>query len=218
MACKLALLDYPDAQIVRIRIGTEHEDADRFAADCEDKLFGKPLVTLTPPDGDHFNVIRRTRFIKGPHGARCSKELKQAVRLAYQRAGDLHVFGFDAGESDRAEDFRENNPGLWFKAPLIDAQLTKSDCKRVIERVGIELHTMYTLGYANANCVGCVKGGMGYWNRIRKDFPETFDRMSQLESEIGHTILRHRSGPDKGKPLPLADLPLEAALKQIGIE
>ena len=31
---------------------------------------------------------------------------------------------------------------------------------------------MYDLGYPNNNCIGCIKGGMGYWNRIRKDFPD----------------------------------------------
>ena len=34
---------------------------------------------------------------------------------------------------------------------------------------------MYDLGYPNNNCIGCVKGGMGYWNHIRKDFPEVFE-------------------------------------------
>src|SRR4051812_29960779 len=96
VAAKLILNEYPDAKVVRIRIGTEHKDSDRFANDCE-AWYGKPITILTPPDGDHWQVIRRTRFIKGPKGARCSRELKMAVRLDYQRSGDLHIFGFDAG-------------------------------------------------------------------------------------------------------------------------
>lgn len=205
VSCKLTLLDYPDAQIVRIRIGTEHEDADRVADDCA-RWFGKPLVVLTPPDGDHFRTIRRTRYIKGANGARCTRELKWEVRRAYQRSGDLHVFGFDADEKDRVADFRENNPGLWFRAPLIDAGLTKSDCKLIMEKAGIRLHRMYELGYANANCVGCPKGGAGYWNRIRIDFPDVFAEMSKVEVEIGATVLRHRGGEKKGERLPLAEL------------
>ena len=49
---------------------------------------------------------------------------------------------------------------------------------------------MYGLGYPNNNCVGCVKGGAGYWNRIRKDFPEVFESRSQLERLVGHSILK----------------------------
>jgi hypothetical protein len=43
---------------------------------------------------------------------------------------------------------------------------------------------MYQLGYSNNNCIGCVKGGMGYWNKIRQDFPEVFDKMASLEREL----------------------------------
>lgn len=48
---------------------------------------------------------------------------------------------------------------------------------------------MYDLGYRNNNCIGCVKGGMGYWNKIRIDFPEVFERMAKLEREIGHSCI-----------------------------
>lgn len=44
------------------------------------------------------------------------------------------------------------------------------------------------------NCVGCVKGGMGYWNQIRKDFPDVFARMSMTERDIGHAILKDKDG------------------------
>jgi hypothetical protein len=190
---------------VRLRSGSEHPDSDRYAADCE-RWFGKSIVTLTPPDGDHFAVIRRTRYIKGPSGARCTRELKAMVRLRYQRPGDLHVFGFDASEQGRVEDFRENNRDLWFRSPLIEAGLGKEDCKRIVERAGIRLHRMYELGYANANCVGCVKGGIGYWNKIRTDFPSVFDEMARAERDIGHSILRHRGGEKKGLPMYLDEI------------
>lgn len=65
---------------------------------------------------------------------------------------------------------------------------------------------MYELGYANNNCVGCVKGGMGYWNHIRKDFPEVFESRAKLEREVGHSMLKDKNGsvyldeldPDRG--------------------
>lgn len=53
---------------------------------------------------------------------------------------------------------------------------------------------MYELGYPNNNCIGCVKGGMGYWNRIRKDFPEVFERRAQLERLVGYSILKESDG------------------------
>lgn len=195
VASKLTLAENPDAMIVRIRIGTEHKDADRYADDVENWL-GKKIVTLTPRHyTDHFEVIRATRFIKSAFGASCTSRLKRQTRELFQRATDLHVFGFDKGEESRVEDFRENNPDLNFRSPLIEAGLTKSDCHAILEKAGIRQHKMYELGYNNANCVGCVKGGMGYWNRIRKDFPLVFDEMSRIERSIGHTIHRRNSLP-----------------------
>ena len=53
---------------------------------------------------------------------------------------------------------------------------------------------MYKLGYNNNNCIGCVKGGAGYWNKIRVDFPEIFEEMSKAEREVGATCLKNENG------------------------
>jgi hypothetical protein len=64
---------------------------------------------------------------------------------------------------------------------------------------------MYKLGYKNNNCIGCVKGGMGYWNKVRRDFPAVFDHMAQLEREVGNSIFYKH-----GKHLWLDELPPNA--------
>lgn len=205
VAAKLILQEYPDAEICRIVIDTEHEDSNRYANDISNWL-GKSIKNLRGKFSNQYEAIESARFIKSPYGAKCTDELKRKVRAEYQRAGDLHIFGFDSEETDRLEDFRENNPDLMFRAPCAESGLTKSDCKRIIERAGIEIPAMYRLGYSNNNCIGCVKGGMGYWNRIRKDFPDAFSRMAETERKIGATILRHRSGELKGQRLFLDQL------------
>ena len=49
---------------------------------------------------------------------------------------------------------------------------------------------MYDLGYYNNNCRGCVKGGMGYWNKIRVDFPEVFANRAKMERDIGASCIK----------------------------
>jgi hypothetical protein len=71
----------------------------------------------------------------------------------------------------------------------------------MVDRAGIELPAMYKLGYQNKNCIGCPKCGMGSWNKIRRDFPDTFLRMSLLERHLDATVLR-----SKGKPVFLDEL------------
>jgi hypothetical protein len=206
VAAKLALAEWPDAEVVRIRIASEHSDGDRFSADVA-RWLGRDVIPLIPsPRDNHFEVIEYHRYINGPTGAKCTRDLKRKIRAKYTEPGDRQIFGFDAGESDRLADFRENNPDMDVEAPLIEAGLSKADCKAAIERAGIRLPEMYRLGYANNNCIGCVKGGQGYWNRIRVDFPNHFDRMARIERNIGATCLRHKSGPLKGERLYLDEL------------
>jgi hypothetical protein len=36
---------------------------------------------------------------------------------------------------------------------------------------------------------------MGYWNKIRVDFPETFERMAQLERTLDRSVIRSGGEP-----------------------
>ena len=87
---------------------------------------------------------------------------------------------------------------------LYTSGLSKEEVHGLFERTfDFSRPKMYELGYANNNCVGCVKGGMGYWNHIRKDFPEVFESRAKLEREVGHSMLKDKNGPvylDKLEP------------------
>lgn len=204
VAAKLTLANPPTDEVVVAYVdpGSEHPDAQRFITDCEHWL-GSPVLRLRSEKyRDTWDVFAQRRFLVGPTGALCTVELKKKVRQAFERRDDLQVFGYTVEEARRADRFRDQNPGVELLTPLIDAQLTKADCHAIIDRAGIEPHAMYRLGYRNANCVGCVKGGAGYWNRIRRDFPDVFDRMAAVEDDLGRTILREADGT----PIPLRTL------------
>jgi argininosuccinate synthase len=118
---------------------------------------------------------------------------------------DLQVFGFTSEEKERAERFVRQNPEAEIYTPLIDNNITKSKCLDIILKAGIDIPMMYKLGYNNNNCIGCVKGGAGYWNKIRKDFPEVFERMAKLERKLNNKILKV-----KGQRIFLDELPKNA--------
>lgn len=213
VATKLALAQYGatrDVQIINAFLKEEHEDNRRFAADCE-RWFAKPITVLTNEkfEGSVVNVFRKKQYLMGPMGAPCSRMLKRDLLDKWKQPGDVMVFGYTAEESDRLDDFRERNPDRPVIAPLIDAGLSKADCKAMVQRADIVLPTMYLLGYDNANCIGCVKGGEGYWRAIRIDFPDYFEAICLLQDEIGSGswFLRYRSGPRKGERFPLRELP-----------
>lgn len=191
VATKLALMLRPDAVVAYCAstLSTEHPDNGRFLSECE-AWFGKPIQLLySDKYTDIYDVYNKTRWLVGPAGARCTTELKKLVRRRFQQPDDLQVFGFSVEERDRADRFQRNNLGVNMVAPLIDHHMTKGDCLKTLRKVGIEVPAMYKLGYKNNNCIGCVKGGLGYWNKIRVDFPEVFARMAKVERDLGAAML-----------------------------
>lgn len=208
VATRLVLAEqHPDVRIVYIDPGSEHPDNVRFREECVAWLGQAIEVLRSEKYQDTWEVWENTRYLVGPTGARCTGELKKKLRFAFQQPGDVQVFGFtaDPREVKRAERFREQNPEVNLRTPLIESGLTKDDCLGLLAAAGIEVPAMYRLGYDNNNCIGCVKGGAGYWNKIRVDFPEVFARMADLEQRIGATVLRRN-----GKQLPLINLDPDA--------
>lgn len=195
VACKKALELYPNVRLVYIETGAHHPDTLRFKADCE-KWYGKKIETIQNAKSyeDHLDVIRKTKYINGPTGARCTLELKRKVREKWEKSQDIkgYVWGFehDKKEEGRADRIKTSIPNYSHYFPLIESKLTKPDCIRLVSEAGIDVPAMYKLGFHNSNCLGCVKGGMGYWNLIRKEFPDIFNKMAKLEREVGRSCLR----------------------------
>lgn len=99
----------------------------------------------------------------------------------------LVVIGMKREEADRLVNTMTDYD---HEFPLIENGFTKEDCHALAKELGLKRPVMYDLGYPNNNCVGCVKGGMGYWNKIRVDFPEVFERRARQEREIGHSCIK----------------------------
>ena len=193
VACKLATVDNAGRLPLRVcycDTRSEHPDNYRFIEDCE-RWFGLPVEKLTNPKyRDIDQVFERERYLNGIAGAKCTQQLKIGVRLAMQRPEtDFHVYGFDSGELDRALDFGEHWPEIRTIFPLIERGLSKPDCLAILREEGIEIPEMYKLGYRNNNCIGCVKGAKGYWNKIRVDFPDVFAKRARQEREIGASCI-----------------------------
>lgn len=190
VAAKLALEKYGDRCEVLYcdTFKYEHPDNRRFFEDIQKWLGVEIKILRSEKYADIYDVFRKTKFLKNQFGARCTTELKKNVRKKYQTVDDLHIFGFSVEESRRVKLFRKENPDLNAEFPLFDNGLTKSFCHQLIRKSGIALPAMYLLGFHNNNCIGCVKGGKGYWNKIRVHFPKFFWEMAALERELGYAL------------------------------
>ena len=219
VACKKALQMYDDVRIIYIETNSGHPDNERFLSDCE-RWYGQPIERRhNGKYHDVDEVLLRKKYINGPNGAACTSLLKKQVRYMVQdelKEWDGQVWGFDYCEREvnRAIRFKEQNPDTKPLFPLIELGITKEDALGILWKAGIDIPAMYRLGYSNNNCIGCVKGGIGYWNKIRRDFPDRFRRMAEIERQVGATCLKDENGRiwldelnpsrgDKVKPIPI---------------
>jgi hypothetical protein len=121
-------------------------------------------------------------------GAICSSELKRAVREKFQKDHSLsfQAFGFEIDEKNRIMGMAMNYPGIQPIFPLALLGLTKKNCMDIVIDAGIMPPRTYQLGFNNNNCfeTGCVQGGIGYWQKMMREYPDKFDRMSNMEFKL----------------------------------
>ncbi|MFT3704683.1 MAG: phosphoadenosine phosphosulfate reductase family protein [Agriterribacter sp.] len=215
VACKLAIEAFPCVRLIYADTGSAHSDNNRFKQECE-KWYGQEIEThKNEKYVDHFDVIYKERYINGPDGAKCTKELKKRIRwrieddyaitLFNSTTISHQIFGYEweTHQVNRAIRFLQQYPAAKGKFPLIERKLNKDQCAGILLNAGIKIPKMYELGYPNNNCIGCVKGGKGYWNKIRMDFPNQFSRMVEAERHLSHTCIKDvyldELDPNEGK-------------------
>lgn len=212
VACKLAIDKYgDDVDIWYIETGAAHSDNQRFIEDCEN-WYGRKILTARHPKFKNPLEIAAIEVFNTPWGAPCTKYLKKEVRQRIEKnyTQPIHVFGFEYNKKEINRAFRwkqQNSSRVYF--PLIEQGWNKRRCLQELLLNKIEIPAMYRLGYNNNNCIGCFKGGKGYWNKIRTDFPDVFRKTAELELKTRHTCLK-----DRGKQLFLAELEPDAGKHQ----
>lgn len=193
VAAMLTLRQTPDAKLAYCDTGAEDADSVRFRGDVE-KWLGKTVSILRSGTyADTWAVWGGVKFLSGPHGAPCTRELKVKPRLAFQRPDDIHVFGYTADANDvaRAKRFAAANPDMEIETPLVDAGITKEGCLAMVERAGIVPPRLYALGFQNNNCMPCVKAtSPDYWSLVRKTRPMEFARMVEISRRLGARLTR----------------------------
>lgn len=208
VAAKLAVEKYGDQCKVLYcdTLKYEHTDNARFMGDVSAWIGADIKILKSDKYEDIFDVFAKTGWLIGVGGARCTTELKRNVRKAYERAGDIQIFGLTADEETRIERFEDQNPMVNAEWILQATNTAKADCYRILQQAGIALPTMYLMGYNNNNCIGCVKGQAGYWNKIRVDFPEAFARMAKVERQMDVAINKSYAIDGKRKRVFLDEL------------
>ena len=196
VAAKRTIEKYGAENTVRVinnPVKEEHADNQRFLRDVE-KWLGIKIETATNPKWPNASAVEiwERGFMGNRFGAVCTLELKKKARQAWENANPCGwlVLGFTADEKARAEQFKKTERKNLLPV-LIDENLTKKDCFEIVNAAGLRLPEIYSLGYPNANCIGCVKAtSPTYWNHVRKMHPEQFKERAEQSRRIGAKLVR----------------------------
>lgn len=199
VTCKLCIDIFGIENVRFIFIDTYNEDEDtyRFKKDCE-KWFGAEIETISGVEkyGTVQDIWRKHKSLNVATGAICSTVLKRKVREDWQKSNDYdyQAFGFELSECKRALSMTLNHPKAKAIYPLLLYGSSKKDCTAIVQDAGLKVPNMYQLGYKNNNCfkTGCVQGGIGYWQKIQREYPDKFNAMADMEHELTNA---------KGKPV-----------------
>jgi hypothetical protein len=191
VATKLAIAEID--RVIYTHIDDQHPDTMRFVRDCE-AWFGKPVDVWQSPLKSVENACRIAAYIRaaGGRGRACTLRLKRRVRQEWEQDNPgrhCYVWGMDASEKNRAGNLLRTMPQFDHRFPLIERGIGKAEAHEILRASGIKRPVMYELGYHNNNCIGCVSGGMGYWNKIRLDFPDVYAARARMERAIGFPVL-----------------------------
>lgn len=198
VACKLALDFWDNVRIVFMDTHNEDDDTYRFKDDCE-KWYGAKIETISRPEYDSIEEVwLKFTSLNVAHGAICSSELKRDLRISFLKENDFryNVFGFDIGSFDakRARSMAANWPEIKPFFPLLALGISKKQAIDIVKQAGIEIPRAYHWGFNNNNCLktGCIQGGIGYWQKMKAEWPEKFDKMATMEHDLTNK---------KGKPV-----------------
>ena len=198
-----------NVRIVNNPIKEEHIDNTRFLKDVENWLGVKIEYASNPkfPDNSCESVWLERKYMAGNFGAPCTLHLKRHARELWElkNKSDYIVLGFTAEEYKRAQRFKQTQRENLLSV-LINENITKEDCFNILLQENIRLPKIYSLGYPNANCIGCVKASSPtYWNLVRKTFPDIFEKRLELSEKLNVKLVRYQ-----GKRISLKNLPINA--------
>jgi len=209
VACKKTIELYgDDNNIIIVNNPIKEEDSDnvRFLKDVE-KWLGIEIqyaINSKYPTCSTVDVWEKNKYMSGVAGAPCTKFLKKHARYEWEKNNhaDYHVLGFTHDEKKRHDKFIKTERSNVLPV-LINLGLTKDNCFEILKKAGIDLPRIYSMGYPNANCIGCVKSqSPSYRQIVRKNHPSVFNHRAEQSRKIGCKLIKI-----KGKRVFLDELP-----------
>lgn len=186
VAMMLMLLDQGEEfEAVFVNHGTDwpetYEYFDMFQAWLKDHNH-KQITVLRPAvktiDGKIFDNLLEYYLYKHIFPFRqnraCTDRFKIVPLEKYQQAPCFVLLGIGSEESHRAT--IANKKGFEYRYPLIEEEIDREECKRIIRRKGLPVPP-------KSGCFICPFQGPAQYKKLRRSHPDLFCRAEKMEEQ-----------------------------------
>lgn len=168
------------------------EDRKKFLTELSFKVRERNPNFIWINDGrDPWDVFKDVRFLGNSRIAQCSHKLKQDMsrkwlEKEFQSEDCVLYLGIDWTEEHRTKAPRKNWLPYKVEFPMCgEPFLTKIDCVKTLETLGIEIPKLYRMGFSHNNCGGfCVRAGQGHFINLLEKKPELYAYHEAKENEM----------------------------------
>lgn len=145
-----------------------------------------------------FKIEPIVRHVRELVGLKARARAHTKARRVQVRA----MLGISMDEAHRMKPSRE--PWITNTFPLIEAGLTRRDCKRIITDAGFTVP-------GKSSCIYCPYHSDSYWREMRRHRPDEFARAVAFDGAIRDMTMRGRTQPGylHRSLLPLAEVPFD---------
>jgi len=137
-------------------------------------------ITILRPDVQGFDNLYdycwHTKTIPMVMHRACTDKFKLRPIRKYCEPPAFELIGISTDEGHRAK--IRNEGGLESRFPLMEYDLNREDCKRIIQEHGIPVPV-------KSGCFFCPLQPLKSWRELRRDHPELFCKAKQLEERSG---------------------------------
>lgn len=138
---------------------------------------GHPIIKVIKPKiGNLYDYCHDHRMVPATWPRWCTVRAKLKVLFEFYERPCFQLIGIDAGESHRA--FISSEKGIENRYPLIEAQLNRVLCERLIKRHGLKLPH-------KSGCYICPFQTIAEWKELRRLHPDLFCKALSLEQRNG---------------------------------
>jgi 3'-phosphoadenosine 5'-phosphosulfate sulfotransferase (PAPS reductase)/FAD synthetase len=148
------------------------------------KLLGQPILRLRDPETPTiYDLIRKFEMLPNWRARWCTRILKiETAQSFYDMVKPAVIYVGLRADEEKRKGNKLFDDAIEQRFPMQEWGWGVGDVLSYLDKIGVKIPI-------RTDCAMCFYQRIGEWWNLWKYYPELFRRISNLENEIGHTLL-----------------------------